>query len=83
MASFKKTNSNKKKRFRKNLSKKSLRKSTLKKKVSGGAFPPGVMRRMMENQYMKLCYQQLRDEGHDPETMLVDKLFNLCSVLFR
>lgn len=82
MASLKKTNSNKKKTFRKNVSKKSLRKSALNKKVSGGAFPPGIMRRMIENQYMKRCYQQLKDRGKNPETMLVEDLFTLCSGTF-
>lgn len=75
---LKKTNSNKKKRFRKNVSKKSLRKSALKKKLSGGAVPPGIMRQVMKSHYLVKCYKDLKDQGVCVETMPVKDLFNKC-----
>lgn len=85
MASLKKTNSNKKKTFRKNVSKKSLRKSTLKKKVSGGAFPPGLMRKLFESHYLVGCYKQLQEKHGEKcfENMPVKDLFTKCGLIMN
>lgn len=81
MTSLKKTNSNKKKVFRKSISKKSLRKTTLKKKVSGGAVPPGIMRQVAKSHLMVKCYKELEEKVGKKcfENMRIAELFKNCA----